>query len=354
MKKIPELTKRLAEDTLRAALITNDLNIRYLTNLPIEDAYVLLADGDAYLLTDFRYYEAATTALGTEVSVVTPKSKMEFILDILKQKNIDTLAFEGDNATYSFYNLLIDHLPGIKITDLGSTLEVMRMIKTEDELDKIQKSQDITDLAFSELLKSIKPDMTEIEVAAELEYIMRRHGSEGPAFSTIAVSGDASALPHGIPRPEKLKRGFLTLDFGSKFDGYCSDMTRTIVIGRADADMRKLYNTVLSAQTAALEYLAVGRDAGEADATARRIIDADYPGAFGHSLGHAVGLLVHEMPALSPRSNGKLLTAGNVVTVEPGIYLFGKYGCRIEDMVAIKDNGIHNFTHSTKELIEIL
>ena len=184
---------------------------------------------------------------------------------------------------------------------------------------------------------------------------MRRAGSEGPSFSTIAVSGDASALPHGVPRNVKLKPGFLTMDFGAKYCGYCSDMTRTVVIGKADNDIKKLYNTVLSAQTAALEYLAAGgRDAGEADAAARRIIDAEYQGAFGHSLGHGVGLLVHESPALSPRSHGNILVSGNVVTVEPGIYLFGKYGCRIEDMVHICDNGIMNFTHSTKELIEIL
>ena len=354
MKKINDLVKNLTESGVRAALITDELNIRYLIELPIEDAYVLILDKDIYLLTDFRYYEAATAVLEDKVSVVTPKSKMEFILGALNERGITALAFEGNTASYAFYNALLKGLHGIEITDLGSTLEIMRRVKTEDEIEKIQKSQDITDKAFSELLNNIKPDMTVIEVAAELEYIMRSHGYEGPAFSTIAVSGDASALPHGVPRATKLKRGFLTLDFGSKFDGYCSDMTRTIVIGRADDDMRKLYNTVLAAQTAALEYLVHGRDAGEADATARRIIDADYPGTFGHSLGHAVGLLVHEMPALSPKSCGQALVTGNVVTVEPGIYIFGKYGCRLEDMVAILDDGIRNFTHSTKELIEIL
>ena len=354
MRKISDLIKKLGESGIRAALISDELNIRYLIEMPVEDAYVFIVDSDVYLLTDFRYYEAATAALGSEVSVLTPKSKMEFILTTLNERGITSLAFEGNSASYAFYNILLKNLSGIQITDLGSMLETMRMRKTEDEIAKIQKSQDITDRAFSELLNNIKPDMTEIEVAAELEYLMRKFGSEGPAFSTIAVSGDASSLPHGVPRPTKLKKGFLTLDFGSKFDGYCSDMTRTIVIGKADGDMKKLYNTVLGAQTAALEYLVQGRDAGEADAVARRIIDADYPGTFGHSLGHAVGLLVHEMPALSPRSAGQMLSTGNIVTVEPGIYLYGKYGCRIEDMVAILDDSIHNFTHSTKELIEIL
>ena len=145
------------------------------------------------------------------------------------------------------------------------------------------------------------------------------------------------------------------MDFGAKFDGYCSDMTRTVVIGRADDEIKRLYNTVLKAQLAALDYLRAGADAGEADKVARDIIDAipEYNGAFGHSLGHSVGLFIHESPALTKKAFGRALREGEILTVEPGIYLFGKYGCRIEDMVAIEENGVHNFTHSTKELIEI-
>jgi Xaa-Pro aminopeptidase len=184
---------------------------------------------------------------------------------------------------------------------------------------------------------------------------MRKNGASGFAFDTIAVSGDASSLPHGTPRNVKLKRGFLTMDFGAKYDGYCSDMTRTIVIGKADAEIKKLYNTVLTAQTAALDYLREGADCGEADKIARDIIDAnpEYKGAFGHSLGHSVGLFIHESPRLYSRGFGRKLRVGEILTVEPGIYLFGKYGCRIEDMVAVTENGIHNITHSTKELIVI-
>ena len=195
--------------------------------------------------------------------------------------------------------------------------------------------------------------MTEIEVAAELEYFMRKSGADGFAFETIAVSGVSSSLPHGTPKNVKLRPGFLTMDYGARVGGYCSDMTRTVVIGKADAEMKKLYNTVLSAQQAALDFLRAGVDCAAADKVARDIIDKDYEGAFGHSLGHSVGLFIHESPNLSSRSVGRILRGGEVVTVEPGIYLSGKYGCRIEDMVLITENGIENFTKSPKELVEI-
>ena len=220
----------------------------------------------------------------------------------------------------------------------------------------IIKVRERDDFAFAELVKRINPNMTEIEVAAELEYLMRRAGASGFAFDTIAVSGDASALPHGTPRNVKLKPGFLTMDFGAKYKGYCSDMTRTIVIGKADNEIKKLYNTVLEAQRLGLAAIKAGADCKECDDAARNYIDSfkEYNGAFGHSLGHGVGLFIHESPRVSKVGAGRKLRVGEIVTVEPGIYLYGKYGCRIEDMVAVTENGCYNFTHSTKELIEII
>jgi Xaa-Pro aminopeptidase len=185
---------------------------------------------------------------------------------------------------------------------------------------------------------------------------MRRHGAEGVAFNTIAVSGAASSLPHGVPSDTKLRHGFLTMDFGAKYDGYCSDMTRTVVIGKADEDMKKVYNTVLSAQLAALDFIREGVSCLDADSTARNIIrEAGFGACFGHSLGHGVGLFIHEAPNLSQRADEKsVLKRGNVVTVEPGIYIEGKYGCRIEDMIGIDlDGSVRNFTKSPKALIEI-
>ena len=350
LKKIRSM---LEERGIGALLVTDELNVRYVTGFDVSDAYVLLTHDTAYLLTDFRYYEAATKALSGVFEIVTPRGKLDFVKNELATRSISTIGFEGNSATYSFYQTLSERLNGISISDVGCLFSELRAVKSEEEIRNIQIAQDIADRAFSELLKVLTPNMTEIEVAAELEYLMKKGGSEATAFQTIAVSGDASALPHGVPRNIKLKKGFLTMDFGAKHKGYCSDMTRTVVIGCADSEMRKLYGTVLDAQLSALEYLHDGRDCGEADAIARRLINAEYPEMFGHSLGHGVGLLVHEAPSLSSRCKGSMLVPGNVVTVEPGIYVYGKYGCRIEDMVTILPEGIHNFTNSTKELIEI-
>ena len=221
----------------------------------------------------------------------------------------------------------------------------------------MKKAQSITDAAFAHIIKFITPNMTEIEVALELEFFMRRMGSEGVAFDTIAVSGSASSLPHGVPRNVKLEKGFFTMDYGAKFDGYCSDMTRTVVLGKADADMKKLYNTVLTAQKAALEHIKEGNLCRDCDKIARDIIDnAGYKGRFGHSLGHGVGMYIHEAPTLSGKAPEDLrLTRGHVVTDEPGIYIEGLYGCRIEDMIAIMpdDGSTYDFTQSPKELIEL-
>ena len=229
-------------------------------------------------------------------------------------------------------------------------------MKTKAELDIIAKAQAITDAAFSHILEILSPEMTEMEVALELDYFMRKNGAERSGFDTIAVSGSASSMPHGVPRNLPLERGFLTMDFGACVDGYTSDMTRTVVIGKADDDMKKLYNTVLCAQRAALDAVCEGVCCKDLDSVARNIIDnAGYKGCFGHSLGHGVGLYVHEMPRLAQSAKeDSRLVRGNIVTVEPGIYIAGKYGCRIEDMVAIDHSGnVINYTKSSKELIEI-
>ena len=353
MNKLEALRAKLVEIGSDAVIVYDELNQHYLSDFAFTDGCLLITRNTAHLVTDFRYYEMAILGADKQFEIVMPDNKAEYINKVLAAEGCKTLGFEGGFVPFTLYKALCESYKGYELVDIGDAIEVLRQIKTPEEIAKMQKAQDITDMAFSHVLKMINYDMTELDVAVELEYAMRKAGADTTAFETIAVSGDASALPHGNPRNVKLKRGFLTLDYGAKVDGYCSDMTRTIVIGKADADIKKLYNTVLTAQLSAIDYLREGADCGEADKIARDIIDKDYKGAFGHSLGHSVGLFIHEKPGLSFRSFGRKLRCGEVLTVEPGIYLFGKYGCRIEDMVAIEKDGVYNFTHSTKELIEI-
>ena len=354
MSKLLKLRNKMKERSVDAVLVLNELNQHYLSGFAFTDGFLLITQSKAYLVTDFRYYEMALNGADKQFEVLTPDNRGEFIDKALADEGCKSVGFEGGSVSYDVYRSYCEKHPHLSFENIGNAIEVIREIKDADEIAKMQKAQDITDKAFSHILKVINRNMTELDVAVELEYAMRKNGASAFAFDTISVSGDASSLPHGTPRNVLLRDGFLTMDFGAKFDGYCSDMTRTIVIGKADAEIKKVYNTVLSAQLAALEYLKPGADCGEADKIARDIINAEYDGTFGHSLGHSVGLFIHESPRLYSRGFGRKLNVGEILTVEPGIYLFGKYGCRIEDMVAITEKGIHNFTHSTKELIEIV
>ena len=356
MTKLEKLRAAIKKEGIDAVVIFDELNQRYLSDFSFTDGLLLITPSRAELITDFRYFEMAEKNADKAFRISMPENRDEYIGKILSVDSVKTVGFEGAFLSYEAYHRLCNKYPNVEFVNIKDMIENLRQIKTAEELATIQKAQDITDKAFSHILNVLTPNMTEIEVAAELEYVMRKSGADSVAFETIAVSGDASALPHGTPRNVKLKKGFLTMDYGAKLDGYCSDMTRTVVIGRADAEIKKLYNTVLKAQLSAIEYLREGADCGEADKIARDVIDSipEYKGAFGHSLGHSVGLFIHESPRLSKMSFGNKMRTGEIYTAEPGIYLFGKYGCRIEDMVAIEKNGVYNFTHSTKELIEII
>ena len=353
MSKLTKLRDKMKQIGVDSVIVYDELNQKYLSDFAFTDGFLLITNESAHLVTDFRYYEMAIKGASSEFEIATPDNRKSYVGEILARYSCKALGFEGGFVSYSLYASLAKDYSGIELVDIGNSIEELREIKTPDEIEKIQKAQNITDSAFSHVLSMINYNMTELDVAVELEYAMRKAGADSVAFDTIAVSGDASALPHGSPRNIKLKSGFLTMDYGARVDGYCSDMTRTVVIGKADEEIKKVYNTVLNAQLSAIEYLREGADCGEADKIARDIINKDYNGTFGHSLGHSVGLFIHESPRLSFKSFGRKLRVGEILTVEPGIYLFGKYGCRIEDMVAIEKDGTYNFTKSTKELIEI-
>ena len=330
--------------------LTSRTSHRYFTKFDNEDGFLLITKNNAYAFEDFRYIEVANELLSGVYTVVEPKKGL--LEDIVKAEGVSSSGFEDEEISVSKYEELNSIIPNIW-KPIGNTVVAMRQIKDEWEVEQIAKAQDITDKAFSHILNIVTTDMTENDVAAELEYFMRKNGAEDKSFETIAINGKKTSLPHGVPSNAKLTNGFLTMDFGATVNGYHSDMTRTVCIGKADEEMKKLYNTVLEAQLAALEYLSEGgRNSKAADKVARDIIYKDYEGYFGHSLGHSVGLVIHERPALSP-ANENILVPGNVVTVEPGIYIPGKYGTRIEDLVVICENGIKNLTKSPKQLIEI-
>lgn len=353
MNHLSAFQARLKKREVDAALITNETSIFYICGYRFSDGFLLITQEEGFLVTDFRYYEEATAAVGDSFTVLMPQqSRMDFLRDAVRDNEIRTLGYENRTLSVSEFNRYSEAVSA-EWTPIGDILTEMCAVKDEEEIAKIKAAQAITDKAFSHILSVMTPQMTEKEVALELEFFMREQGAENASFQIIAVSGTASALPHGLSRNQKLSRGFLTMDFGCTVDGYCSDMTRTVALGKATEEMRRVYDTVLEAQLAALSQIRPGKTGAELDRIARDIIDgAGYKGAFGHSLGHGVGLYIHEAPSVSRMCQSPLVK-GNVITVEPGIYLMGRFGCRIEDMGALTDDGFDNFTASSKELIEL-
>ena len=351
MNKIEILQKRLPEG-IDAFLTTDGVTRFYLTNFKSSNGFLFVTRKTAHFFTDFRYIEAAEKeCVGCEVSVESYKDSVE---QIIENEKIETVAFEDELVTVSALENLKKSFPSCSFVSIGTLISDMMSLKTPEEMLKIRRAQEITDQAFAALLPLLRSDMKETDVAAELEYQMKKLGASDKSFDTIAVSGANSARPHGVPRPVQLEKGFLTMDFGCIYEGYCSDMTRTVVIGKADADMKKVYDTVLKAQLAAIDAVREGMTGEELDRVARDIIyGAGYEGCFGHGLGHGVGLLIHEPLRIS--ALGKTpLEKGHVFTIEPGIYLKGKYGVRIEDMIQMTENGPLDITKSPKDLIEII
>ncbi len=358
MSHLSRMITAMQQTGMEAAIVTSEINQRYLTGFAFTDGLVVVTPKQSWLLTDFRYIEAArATVNAEEFDIITPGKLYKSAAELLHDAGVKSVSVEEATLSLSDAERLRKVLGDITLrTDASALIDGLRLYKDEGEIALMQKAQDLADAAFTHILDYITPDRTEIDVALELEFFMRAHGAECVSFETIAVSGTASSMPHGVPRPVKLEKGFLTMDFGARVQGYCSDMTRTVVIGKADDEMRRLYNTVLDAQLSSLAAACEGANCFELDKIARDIIEnAGYKGAFGHSLGHGVGMYIHENPRLSPVADKDgILKRGHVVTFEPGIYLTGKYGCRIEDMVAITPEGkVHNFTHSDKSLIEL-
>ncbi len=349
------LRREMEKRGLDAVFVNAPENYLYMSGFDNPDGTMFITRTSAMLYADPRYIEAAKAEADHNCTVCPPGAPS--VTDIARTEGVRSVGYEDARLTCAELAGLKRELDGLDVTfhPLGGLFTLIRSYKTEDEVENIVRAQRIAEGAFLHILDCITYEMTEMDVVAELEYYMKKHGSQKPSFDTICVSGTASSRPHGVPRPVRLEKGFLTMDFGAMIKGYHSDMTRTVVIGKADAVMKRLYQTVLDAQRAALDAVTEGASNYEMDKIARDIIyGAGYEGKFGHGLGHGVGLEIHEWPNLSFRTpEGQKLEAGQVVTVEPGIYLEGVYGCRIEDMVYIEPGGSRNLTESPKELIEL-
>lgn len=350
----------IAAEGFDCALFLDEISQYYLSDFYTTDGAVIINSSETSLFTDARYFEAAENdkKAGKLSDDVEPHLFTKNIFDTIAEAFVacsaKKVALDPSLITVKQLETLKEKCKDISFGYLSDICLKHRKVKTTKEIEKIRKAQSITDKAFSHIIGFINENRTELEIAAELEYFMRCNGAGGLAFETIAVSGKNSSLPHGVPTDNKLvKNAFLTMDYGAKFSGYCSDMTRTVVLGKADEEMKKIYNTVLLAQSEAIKFIKAGVSCASADKIARDVIsDAGYGEYFSHSLGHSLGLEIHESPALSPRCND-ILVPGNIVTVEPGIYIPGKYGVRIENMVLVTENGCENLTNSDRSLIEI-
>lgn len=341
-------------DNSDCAVIVSDINRRYFTGMKSSAGVLLCFRDKAYLIIDFRYIEKARECV-KDCEVILQGSLYGQIEELLHRHNAHIISVEAEEMTLSRLNSFRKALKNISFdtTDrLSRKIYDMRSVKSDEDIEKMKIAQKFTDDAFNHILDFIQEGRTEREIALELDYFMLRNGAEALSFDTIALAGKNTSMPHGVPSDYKVKNGdFVLMDFGAVYDGYHSDMTRTVCVGNPDEKMKDIYNIVLSAQSAALKSVCARITGKNLDAFAREIIeDAGYGEAFGHSLGHGVGMEIHEYPNASTKSD-TILPENAVVTIEPGIYLPQEFGVRIEDMVKITNKGCMNFTHSPKNLI---
>lgn len=335
------------------ALITSKTNIRYFSGFTSDEAVLLINKDRRVLLTDFRYtIQAKEQSPDFEIIETSRAIAAEEIAAVIREMGIRKCAFEDGYLTVRAFNSYKD-LP-VELVPHTTEIDRVRLVKNEYEIECLKKAQSIADAAFSELLTVIREGMTEKEVANELDHLLRKHGADENSFDTIVGSGPNGALCHATPGPRKLQKGDLVvIDFGCKHMGYCSDMTRTVAIGEPCDELKKIYGIVLEAQLAALDALKPNMSAKELDGVARGVISkAGFGECFGHSLGHGFGLDIHEAPYASTRSADTLLP-GCTITVEPGIYVEGLGGVRIEDDCVLTEDGFINLAHTTKEMIVI-
>ena len=341
----------LPDDT--AALVTSDVNRRYLSGFPSSAGAVLVTKDHARLLLDFRYYEAAQKSAPSGIEVCRYQRLADELNSIFLSENIKEVLVEGESLTVARFRELSEKLtPALIPEGLSKKLSELRMRKTAGEIDKIITAQRITERAYTEVLNMLKPGMTERQIAVELEHLIKVYGGERAAFDLICITGANTSLPHGVPGERVVQNGdFFTFDIGAVYEGYHSDMTRTVAVGEATDKMRSIYAIVLEAHKKAYQQIKAGNTAAAVDIAARDHIESQGYGAyFGHSTGHGVGLEIHEAPAVY-NTDQTVLRDGMVITDEPGIYLPGEFGVRIEDMYLVDGDSAVDLAEISKELI---
>lgn len=352
-QRTDKLLARVKALGAQGALVHKPSNIRWLSGYTGEGLLVI-ADGLCAIVTDFRYTEQAENQAPDYTvhmtSLTVPHEQVA--AGLVRGAGMETLAFEDDKVTVSGYRAIEAAMPGIKLVSLSQAPEDLRVVKDTEEIERIERACQISCRAFEHILGVIKPGMTEMQVRLELESALFRFGAEKLAFDTIIATGANGALPHAIPGERTIENGHMvTMDFGASYGGYCADITRTVAVGGLDDAQRRIYDTVLTAQLMALDAIRPGAKCREVDAVARDYIDqAGYQGRFGHGLGHALGLDIHESPRFNSVSEA-VLVEGIVITDEPGIYLPGQCGCRIEDTMLVTADGCRRLTTASKELI---
>ncbi len=355
-ERLSRLRDFLREKKADAVVVNKEVNLHYFSGFRGDDTLLLVSPQDALLITDSRYTEQAAQQAPLYEMVEQKDGLLAKAAECVKARGWKKLAFEGNAMLYDTFMKFGERLENNAALEISVHLDELRQVKEAEEIAVMEKAAEIGDAAFRDIVKFIRPGVSEREVAARLEGTMRALGSERPAFTTIVASGARGSLPHGIATEKLIVSGeFVTMDFGAVYEGYHSDMTRTVCVGRASEEQRALYQTVLDAQEFGVSLVKPGASGKEIDGLVRgRLTDAGYGEFFGHGLGHSLGLEIHEEPRLSKSSACEHLLPGMVVTVEPGVYLPGKCGLRIEDTVLVTEMGGAPLTKSGKALMEIL
>ncbi len=358
INKLAKLRKKMKENNIDGLIVAKKENRRYLSGFTGTAGALLITDQDNLLITDFRYVNQAGQQSPDFSLVTISKNLTQTLVEQIETLSLNNIGYEEDFWTCSDYQALTEKLNEklasnnkIELVSASQLIKDLRIIKDEHELALIQKAVTLTDQAFAHILKMVKPGISELEVAIELEFYMRRLGASGPSFDYIVASGKRGSLPHGVATEKRIEPGELvTIDFGCVYQGYYSDMTRNFIFGQPDKKQSEIYQLVLTAQETALQKLQVGMSCQEVDSLARDVINkANYGQYFGHGLGHGVGLNIHEAPTLSPIGTGAL-EEGMIITIEPGIYIADWGGVRIEDMVLVKQDSSTILTKTSKQL----